>query len=193
MASRPASPRIRSCQGVTASTSPDRRTPHSLSLRNPTSRRTLFPTVDSACTCCRTRSLYFPHPCEIVLSELRASTATRYTPCSCTLHVELHDFETANGHGTGSTLDAGLSLDFPVTVQQEARGWRRSRRAIRTSWGTSSDSQQGGSDRLVALRGNAVPCDGFGGHGGWPAIEHALGPEDQHGIIRSESCCSLSS
>jgi hypothetical protein len=46
-----------------------------------------------------------------VVVDANAATTT-----SCTLHVELHHFESAKGDGTGSTFDTDLSLDFPVTV-----------------------------------------------------------------------------
>jgi hypothetical protein len=36
---------------------------------------------------------------------------------SCSLHIELHHFETAKGDGLGSTFDTDLSMDFPVTIQ----------------------------------------------------------------------------
>ena len=38
------------------------------------------------------------------------------TTTSCTLHVELHHFESAKGDGLGSTFDTDLSLDFPVSI-----------------------------------------------------------------------------
>jgi hypothetical protein len=38
------------------------------------------------------------------------------TSGSCTLHVELHHFETAKGNGLGTTFDTDLSLNFPVIV-----------------------------------------------------------------------------
>ncbi len=39
------------------------------------------------------------------------------TTSSCTLHVELHHFETDKGDGLGSTYETDLSIDFPVTVE----------------------------------------------------------------------------
>jgi hypothetical protein len=42
--------------------------------------------------------------------------STAATSSSCTMHVELHHFETAKGDGTGSTFDTDLSLDFPATI-----------------------------------------------------------------------------
>lgn len=42
--------------------------------------------------------------------------ASAPTSSSCTLHVELHHFETAKGDGLGSTFDTDLSVDFPVTI-----------------------------------------------------------------------------
>ena len=47
---------------------------------------------------------------QVVVDANAASTT------SCTLHVELHHFESAKGDGLGSTFDTDLSLDFPVTV-----------------------------------------------------------------------------
>jgi hypothetical protein len=47
---------------------------------------------------------------QVVVAANAASTT------SCTLHVELHHFESAKGDGLGSTFDTDLSLDFPVTV-----------------------------------------------------------------------------
>lgn len=48
---------------------------------------------------------------QVVVDASAASTS------SCTLHVELHHFETAKGDGLGSVFDTDLSIDFPVTVQ----------------------------------------------------------------------------
>lgn len=42
--------------------------------------------------------------------------ATAPTSTSCTLHVELHHFESAKGNGLGATYDTDLSIDFPVTI-----------------------------------------------------------------------------
>lgn len=36
---------------------------------------------------------------------------------SCTLHVELHHFETDKGDGAGANFETDLSIDFPVTIQ----------------------------------------------------------------------------
>jgi hypothetical protein len=47
---------------------------------------------------------------QVVVDANAASTTT------CSLHVELHHFESAKGDGLGSTFDTDLSLDFPVTV-----------------------------------------------------------------------------
>jgi len=47
---------------------------------------------------------------QVVVDANAASTT------NCTLHVELHHFESAKGDGLGSTFDTDLSLDFPVTV-----------------------------------------------------------------------------
>jgi hypothetical protein len=47
---------------------------------------------------------------QLVVDANAASTT------SCTLHVELHHFESAKGDGLGSTFDTDLLLDFPVTV-----------------------------------------------------------------------------
>jgi hypothetical protein len=47
---------------------------------------------------------------QVVVDANAASTT------NCTLHVELHHFESAKGDGLGSTFDTDLSLDFPVTI-----------------------------------------------------------------------------
>ncbi|MES2180147.1 MAG: hypothetical protein V4550_19985 [Gemmatimonadota bacterium] len=41
---------------------------------------------------------------------------TAASSTNCSLHVELHHFESAKGNGLGSTFDTDLSLDFPVTI-----------------------------------------------------------------------------
>ena len=55
-----------------------------------------------------------PQPVGINFQVVVAANAP--TTTSCTLHVELHHFETDKGDGTGSTFDTDLSVDFPVTV-----------------------------------------------------------------------------
>ena len=41
-----------------------------------------------------------------------AATATG----ACTMHIELHHYNTAKGDGTAGTFDTDLSIDFPVTI-----------------------------------------------------------------------------
>ncbi len=48
---------------------------------------------------------------QVVVDAAAATTA------SCTLHVELHHFESAKGDGLGSTFDTDLSVTFPMSVQ----------------------------------------------------------------------------
>ena len=55
-----------------------------------------------------------PYPVGLTFGLTVASSAA--TSTSCTLHVELHHFESAKGTGLGSVFDTDLSIDFPVTV-----------------------------------------------------------------------------
>jgi hypothetical protein len=55
-----------------------------------------------------------PAPVGLKFQVVVAANAPSTTTCS--LHVELHHFETAKGNGLGTTFDTDLSIDFPVTI-----------------------------------------------------------------------------